>query len=277
MQKMFVGHAPDYSASLLTPSDIASRSSLRSSSNWLDRTKNESEDLFLPHPVLGIGCRPTWNSCVWLLHSRANWRVFCFMLCLHREHCVNSGMRHRSDCTTSHCYCYCGADAKSGLIGRVMTGRVFGIRSLGHSLSGHFQCACWQWTRGQDQHGVVLWKVPPEATWKSRTANCSGASSATLSWRKGSKMNFLLFCLWPCFSSSCLSFKYYCCVKVQARVLLVVHVLKVVGKPMIWWWCVQWRKWLEIFMLHCCVATKLHVHMSFSCFYCRLTNNVGSL
>jgi len=25
--------------------------------------------------VLGIGCRPTWNSCVWLLHSRANWRV----------------------------------------------------------------------------------------------------------------------------------------------------------------------------------------------------------
>ena len=84
MQKMFVGHAPDYSASLLTPaspaSDIPSRSSLRSSSNWLDRTKNESEDLFLPHPMLGIGCRPTWNSCVWLLHSRANWRVFCFML-----------------------------------------------------------------------------------------------------------------------------------------------------------------------------------------------------
>ena len=202
---------------------------------------------------------------------------FSVSCCLPREHCVNSGMRHRSDCTTSHCYCYCGADAKSGLIGRVMTGRVFGIRSLGHSLSGHFQCACWQWTRGQDQHGVVLWKVPPEATWKSRTANCSGASSATLSWRKGSKMNFLLFCLWPCFSSSCLSFKYYCCVKVQARVLLVVRVLKVVGKPMIWWWCVQWRKWLEIFMLHCCVATKLHVHMSFSCFYCRLTNNVGFL
>ena len=34
----------------------------------------------LPHPVLGIGCRPTWNSCVRLLHSRANWRVSCFML-----------------------------------------------------------------------------------------------------------------------------------------------------------------------------------------------------
>jgi len=34
----------------------------------------------LPHPVLGIGCRPTWNSCVRLFHSRANWRVFCFML-----------------------------------------------------------------------------------------------------------------------------------------------------------------------------------------------------
>jgi len=34
----------------------------------------------LPHPALGIGCRPTWNSCVRLLHSRANWRVFCFVL-----------------------------------------------------------------------------------------------------------------------------------------------------------------------------------------------------
>jgi len=34
----------------------------------------------LPHPVLGIGCQPTWNSCVRLLHSRANWRVLCFML-----------------------------------------------------------------------------------------------------------------------------------------------------------------------------------------------------
>jgi len=34
----------------------------------------------LPYPVLGIGCRPTWNSCVRLLHSIANWRVFCFIL-----------------------------------------------------------------------------------------------------------------------------------------------------------------------------------------------------
>ena len=34
----------------------------------------------LPHPVLGIGCQPTWNSCVRLLLSRTNWRVFCFML-----------------------------------------------------------------------------------------------------------------------------------------------------------------------------------------------------
>ena len=32
------------------------------------------------YPALGIGCRPTWNSCVQLLHSRAKWRVFCFML-----------------------------------------------------------------------------------------------------------------------------------------------------------------------------------------------------
>jgi len=34
----------------------------------------------LPHPMLGISCQPTWNACIWLLHSRANWRVFCFML-----------------------------------------------------------------------------------------------------------------------------------------------------------------------------------------------------
>jgi len=40
----------------------------------------------LPHPVLGIDFRPTWNSCVRLLHSRTNCRVLCFM-CLHREHC----------------------------------------------------------------------------------------------------------------------------------------------------------------------------------------------
>ena len=33
-------------------------------------------DYCTPHPVLGIGCRPTWNSCVWLLHSRANWWVY---------------------------------------------------------------------------------------------------------------------------------------------------------------------------------------------------------
>ena len=36
---------------------------------------------------------------------------FPILYCLHREHCVNSGMRHQSDCrgrTTSHCcYCYC--------------------------------------------------------------------------------------------------------------------------------------------------------------------------
>jgi len=34
----------------------------------------------LLHPVLGISCRLTWNSCVRLLHSRTNWGVFCFML-----------------------------------------------------------------------------------------------------------------------------------------------------------------------------------------------------
>jgi len=34
----------------------------------------------LPQTVHGIGCQPTWNSCIQLLHSRTNWRVFCFML-----------------------------------------------------------------------------------------------------------------------------------------------------------------------------------------------------
>jgi len=110
---IFVGHAPDYIASLLMPaSDILSRSSLRSSSNcdlvlYQERVGRLVTGLsLLPHPVLGIGCRLTWNPCLRLLHSRKNWRVLFF--CLHREHCVNSGMRHWSACrgrTTSHC-CY---------------------------------------------------------------------------------------------------------------------------------------------------------------------------
>jgi len=49
MHKMFVGHAPDYIASLLTPaSDIPSRSSLRSSSNC---------DLVVPRTSRKIGDR----------------------------------------------------------------------------------------------------------------------------------------------------------------------------------------------------------------------------
>jgi len=53
----------------------------------------------LPHPVLGIGCRPTWNSCIRLHHSRANWRVFCSWCLCHQSDCRR--------CTTSHlCYCY---------------------------------------------------------------------------------------------------------------------------------------------------------------------------
>jgi len=76
--------APDYIASLLTPaSDIHSRSSLRSSSNcdlsYQERVGRLVKGLsLLPHPVLGIGCRPTWNSCVRLLHSRTNWKSFMF-------------------------------------------------------------------------------------------------------------------------------------------------------------------------------------------------------
>jgi len=42
---------------------------------------------------------------------------FSVSCCLHREHYVNFGMRHRSDCrrrTTSHCcYCYCYSNGSS--------------------------------------------------------------------------------------------------------------------------------------------------------------------
>jgi len=44
---------------------------------------------------------------------------FSVSCCLHWEHCVNSGMRHRSECrrhTTSHCcYCYCNSPNKRNL------------------------------------------------------------------------------------------------------------------------------------------------------------------
>ena len=79
VHKMFVGHVPDYIASRLTPaSDIPSRSSLRLSSNCVTWSYQERVGRLvtalslLPQPVLGIGCRPTRNSCVRLLHSRAN-------------------------------------------------------------------------------------------------------------------------------------------------------------------------------------------------------------
>ena len=36
----------------------------------------------LPHSMLGIGCRPTWNSHVWLHHSGANLE-FSVSCCLH--------------------------------------------------------------------------------------------------------------------------------------------------------------------------------------------------
>ena len=108
VHKMFVGHAPDYIASLLMPaSDIPSRLSLRSSSNC---------DLVIPRTSRKIGDRAfsfaaprAWNRLptdLKPLRSTASFNVSC---CLHREHYVNSGMRHRSACrgrTTSHC-CYC--------------------------------------------------------------------------------------------------------------------------------------------------------------------------
>ena len=92
---MFVGHAPDYIASLLTPaSDIRSRCRCvhRVTDLVVPRTSRKIGDRAFPHHALGIGCRPTWNSCVRLLRSRTNWRAFCFMLLTLRT------LRHWSDC-----------------------------------------------------------------------------------------------------------------------------------------------------------------------------------
>jgi len=115
VHKMFVGHTPDYIASLLMPaSDIPSRLSLRSLSNC---------DLVVPKTSRKIGDRAfsvaaprAWNRLqtdLKLLRSTASFKSkleeFSASCCLHLERCVNSGMRHRSDCggrTTSHC-CYC--------------------------------------------------------------------------------------------------------------------------------------------------------------------------
>ena len=109
VHKMFVGHAPDYIASLLTPaSDIPSRSSLRSSSNcdlvrW-SYTKNESEDWW-QGLNFSVAASRAWNRLpidlkLWLSTAsfKNKLKSFSVSCCLHREHCVNSGMRHWSDC-----------------------------------------------------------------------------------------------------------------------------------------------------------------------------------
>jgi len=104
---------PDYTASLLmSASDIPSRPSLRSLSNCdlvvgLPRTSRKIGD--------PICCRtPCLESAADRLETLAfdcfiqeQTEEFSVTCCLHREHCVNSGMRHRSDCrgrTTTHCY-----------------------------------------------------------------------------------------------------------------------------------------------------------------------------
>ena len=63
-----------------------------------------------------VVCQIVWNRLptdLKLLRSTASFKSelesFLVSCCLHWEHCVNSGMRHRSECrgrTTSHC-CYC--------------------------------------------------------------------------------------------------------------------------------------------------------------------------
>jgi len=104
VHKMFVGHAPDYIASLLTPaSDIPSRSSLRSSSNCdlvVPRTSRKTGDR-----SFSVAATPCMESAADRLETLAydyiiqeQTEEFSVSCCLHREHCVNSGMRHQSDC-----------------------------------------------------------------------------------------------------------------------------------------------------------------------------------
>ena len=120
VHKMFVGHAPDYIASLLMPaSDIPSRSSLRSSTSSncdlvVPRTSRKSGDR-----SLSVAALRGWNRLptdLKLLRSTASFKnklKSSVSSCLQREHCVNSGMRRQCGCrrrTTSHCcYCYCSA------------------------------------------------------------------------------------------------------------------------------------------------------------------------
>ena len=73
-----------------------------------------------------VVCQIVWNRLptdLKLLRSTASFKSelesFLVSCCLHWEHCVNSGMRHRSECrghTTSHCcYCYCNSPNKRNL------------------------------------------------------------------------------------------------------------------------------------------------------------------
>jgi len=98
VHKMFVRQAPDYTASLLTPtSDITSRSSLRSSSNCdsvVPRTSRKIGDR-----AFSVAAPRAWNRLPTDLEQTEEFSVSC---CLHREHCENSAMRHRSDCRGAH-------------------------------------------------------------------------------------------------------------------------------------------------------------------------------
>ena len=113
VHKMFVGHAPGYIASVLTPaSDISSQSSLRSSSNC---------DLVVPGTSRKIGDRAfsvaaprAWNRLptdLKLLRLTASFKSklksFLFDACLHREHCELRNAPYWPDCMGHCCYCYC--------------------------------------------------------------------------------------------------------------------------------------------------------------------------
>jgi len=112
VHKVFVGYAPDYIASLLTflhGCRCVRRVTVTRS--YQERVRRLVTGLsLLPHPCLESAADrlETLAFDCFIQEQTEEFSVSC---CLHREHCVNSEMRHRSDCrgrTTSHCcYCYC--------------------------------------------------------------------------------------------------------------------------------------------------------------------------
>ena len=120
MNKMFVKHAPDYIAACWRPPltllcghccvhQVIVTWSYREQVGRLVTGLS-----LLLHPVHGICCRPTWNSCARPHLSRGNWRAFCLMLLTLWTLTKMTGMCHQSCCTSGCCYWYCVSTNWSG-------------------------------------------------------------------------------------------------------------------------------------------------------------------